>query len=117
MGVGGSSSTMRIRTIRLALAVGAALSVFFTGCSAKPHRVTLTWGSPQSAPGNSISGYNVYRSTTSGRDFVRLATGVSGPSYEDRLVSGGRTYYYVVTAVDRAGRESSFSGEARAAIP
>jgi fibronectin type 3 domain-containing protein len=67
--------------------------------------------------GASIVGYNVYRSTTSGGQYVKLASRVSGPPYDDRLVVSGRTYFYVVTAVDQAGRESRFSGEVRIPIP
>lgn len=48
---------------------------------------------------------------------MKLASGVSEPRYEDRLINNGRTYYYVVTAVDQAGRESRFSNETRAVIP
>jgi|CZKY01.1.fsa_nt_gi fibronectin type 3 domain-containing protein len=64
-----------------------------------------------------VVGYNMYRSTTSGSQFVKIATQVPGPPYEDGLVVSGRTYFYVVTALDHAGRESRFSAEARATIP
>jgi len=64
-----------------------------------------------------VVGYNVYRSTTSGRQLVKIATRVPGPPYEDRLVVSGRTYFYVVTALDQAGRESRFSTEVRATLP
>jgi fibronectin type 3 domain-containing protein len=42
---------------------------------------------------------------------------LTAPRYEDGLVGSGRTYFYVVTAIDQAGRESRFSNEARASIP
>jgi fibronectin type 3 domain-containing protein len=84
---------------------------------ASPHSVTLTWEAPQVVPGVLVVGYNVYRSTTSGRQFVKIASRVPGPPYEDRLVGSDRTYFYVVTALDQAGRESRFSTEARATIP
>lgn len=87
------------------------------GCKARPHSVTLSWQAPRADAGSVIVGYNVYRSTTSGGQFVKLASGVPELRYEDRLINSGRTYYYVVTAVDQAGRESRFSGEARAVIP
>jgi hypothetical protein len=48
---------------------------------------------------------------------VRIASRVSGPPYEDRLVMNDRIYIYGVTALDQAGRESRFSVEARATIP
>lgn len=100
------------------LAACVLLCVGWTGCrKAEPHSVTLTWDAPQAVPGISVVGYNVYRSTTSGGGFVKLASGVAGPPYEDRLVADGRTYYYVVTALYQSGRESRFSGEVRAVIP
>jgi fibronectin type 3 domain-containing protein len=86
-------------------------------CCDKTHSVTLTWQAPVPVPGVTVVGYNLYRSTTSGGPFVKLASNLPGPRYEDRLVGSGRTYFYVVTAIDQAGRESRYSNEARAAIP
>jgi hypothetical protein len=103
---------------RFLLAI-CALFCLGLACSPKSssHRVTLSWKAPRAVPGVSIAGYNVYRSTVSGQEFVRLASRVPGPPYEDRLVSSGRSYFYVVTSVDQAGRESRFSSEAQAMIP
>jgi hypothetical protein len=81
----------------------------------QPHWVTLTWKPP--APTGAAVGYNIYRATTSGGPYVVIASRVSGPPYEDRIVISGRTYFYVVTAVDGAGHESRFSGEVRAQVP
>ena len=86
-------------------------------CTNKTHSVTLTWQAPAPVPGVTTVGYNLYRSTTSGGPFVKLASNLPGPRYEDRLVGSGRTYFYVVTAIDQAGRESRYSNEARASIP
>ncbi len=110
---------MRTNPSRLALTVCALVCLGFTCCRsrAQPHSVTLTWDAPRDVPGITVAGYNLYRSTKSGGGFVRLATRLPGPPYEDRLVGSGRTYYYVVTAVDGRGRESGFSGEIRAVIP
>ncbi|MGO9864406.1 MAG: hypothetical protein ACLPLR_12410 [Terriglobales bacterium] len=108
---------MRIKPSRLLLALGALLCLGLAICHSKPHSVTLTWEAPPAVAGTSVVGYNVYRSTTSGAQFVKLASRVQGPPYEDRLVTSGRTYFYVVTAVDRSGRESSYSKETRAVIP
>ena len=91
-----------------ALAIGA-------GCSHKgPHSVTLRWNPP---PGVSVAGYNLYRSTTSGGDFAKLAGPLPGPPYEDRLVLSGRTYFYVATTVDTSGHESRYSSEIQVTIP
>ena len=62
-------------------------------------------------------GYNLYRSTISGGPYVRLASAVSDPNYTDTIVNSGRTYFYVVTAVDQSNRESDYSNEASAVIP
>jgi fibronectin type 3 domain-containing protein len=59
----------------------------------------------------------VYRSTVSGGSYVRLASKVPDVSYTDTIVNSGRTYFYVVTAVDESGQESRYSNETRAVIP
>jgi len=87
------------------------------GCKARPHSVALTWQAPRAAAGSTIVSYNLYRSTTSGGPYVKLASGIREPKYEDRMVNRGRTYFYVVTGVDQAGHESKFSDETRAVIP
>ena len=83
----------------------------------EPHSVTLTWRVPPPKPGITVVGYNVYRRTGDGGPFVKIADQVPGAAYEDRIVSTGRTYFYVVTAVDQDGRESRFSAETKAEIP
>jgi fibronectin type 3 domain-containing protein len=109
---------MRTTPFPLVLMACALLCIGLAGChKAQPHSVTLTWKAPPPAPGIVVVGYNIYRSTTSGGQFVKLASRVPGPPYEDRLVADGRTYFYVVTALDQTGRESRFSNEARATIP
>ena len=109
---------MRTNPFRLLLTACALLCIGLACChKASPHGVTLMWEAPPAAPGVSIVGYNVYRSMTSGKQFVRIATRVPSPRYEDGLVVSGRTYFYVVTALDRAGHESRFSTEVQAAIP
>jgi hypothetical protein len=104
--------------LRTLLALCVLLCVVLAGgCKARPHSVTLTWQAPHAGSGSAIVGYNVYRSTTSGGPFVKLASRVPEPRYDDRIVNSGRTYYYVVTSVDQAGGESRFSNETRAVIP
>ncbi len=83
------------------------------GCH-KAHSVTLNWRASTSA---NIVGYNIYRRPDYGSIFVKIATRVSRPPYEDRLVMNGRTYVYAVTALDQTGVESPFSAEVRATIP
>jgi fibronectin type 3 domain-containing protein len=65
-----------------------------------------------------VSGYNVYRSTTSGTDYVQINPSlVTGLSYTDSTVQGSTTYYYVVTSVDSQGIESADSNMATAIVP
>lgn len=102
---------------RFVLIADILLCLAFMGCRESPHSVTLRWDAPRLTAGMTVAGYNIYRSTTSGGPWVKLASKVPAPPYEDRLVTSGRTYVYVVTTVDQTGRESRFSGEVRAVIP
>jgi len=71
---------MRTNPFRLLLALCAVLCIGLACChKATPHSVTLTWEAPQAVTGVSVVGYNVYRSTASGRQFVRIASRVPGP--------------------------------------
>ena len=78
------------------------------------HSVALNWG----ASGSSVAGYNVYRSTVSGSSYAKVNGSVlGGVSYADSSVQSGRTYYYVATAVDAGGNESTYSNEVSAIVP
>jgi hypothetical protein len=78
------------------------------------HSVTLTWTESTS----SVSGYNVYRSTQSGAGYTVLNSSlVTSESYIDSTVTGGTTYYYVVTAVSSSGVESAYSSQVTAVVP
>lgn len=57
-----------------------------------------------------LSGYVVYRSTTAGGPYTRVAS-VSTGFYRDPGLSNGTSYSYVVAAVDAAGNESPRSAE------
>jgi GH35 family endo-1,4-beta-xylanase len=74
--------------------------------------VYLTWNANTE---NDLDGYNVYRSTTSGSEYSRIAERLEGPAYTDDAVSNGTTYYYVVTALDFSANESGYSNEDDAA--
>ena len=61
-------------------------------------QVNLSWNAASLA-----TGYNVKRSTTSGGPYSTIAPNVAGTSYSDTSVTGGTTYYYVVSGVNSAG--------------
>jgi fibronectin type 3 domain-containing protein len=61
-----------------------------------------------------LSGYTVYRSTTSGGGYVSIATGLGTSAYTDNTAANGVTYYYVVSATDTAANESAQSAEVSA---
>jgi hypothetical protein len=92
----------------------ATISLSGTGVTATSHSVALTWNASTST----VSGYNVYRSTTSGTGYVKQNNSlVSSLAYTDSSVQNSTTYYYVTTAVDSSGTESLYSNEAQAIIP
>lgn len=77
------------------------------------HSVSLNWNASTTS---NVVGYNVYRGTTSG-SYSLLNSMNSSTSYTDTAVQNGQTYYYVVTAVDSVGAESSYSNPSPAVIP
>jgi hypothetical protein len=83
--------------------------------TAPQHSVALSWSQSTS---NDVVGYNIYRGTASGGPYARLASTMdTNTSGTDSTVQGGTTYFYVVTSVDSAGAESSYSGQTQAVIP
>lgn len=77
-----------------------------------PSSVTLNWSA---SPSPNVVGYNLYRSTSSGGPYSKInPSPISGTSYVDSNVSTAPAYYYVATAVDSSGLESTFSNQAAA---
>jgi fibronectin type 3 domain-containing protein len=64
--------------------------------------VTLRWYSPSSNGGSSVTGYKIYRSTSSGTEVLLVAVG-NVTSYVDKATTKGVRYYYWVTAVNVLG--------------
>jgi squalene-hopene/tetraprenyl-beta-curcumene cyclase len=77
--------------------------------------VDLSWGSYRE-DGFDLTGYAVYRSTTSRVGYARISV-VPGTqtTYRDTNVVAGTTYYYVITAIGSDDEETPFSREASAA--
>jgi len=86
-----------------------------TGTAPPPHSVDLGWTPSTSAD---VIGYNIYRGSKSGGPYGKLNTALDPTiTYDDVSVAGGQTYYYVTTAVDGSGTESTFSNQVKATIP
>ena len=85
-----------------------------SGAAAGSHSVSLHW----TASPSTVTGYNVYRGSTSGGPYARVNPVLNaGTSYVDSGVQSGATYYYVSTAVNSGGTESKYSGETQVVIP
>jgi Abnormal spindle-like microcephaly-assoc'd, ASPM-SPD-2-Hydin/Protein of unknown function (DUF1573) len=96
-------------------APGSPKTITLSGTGAQASQsVTLNWAASIST----VSGYNIYRSTTSGSGYTRINSGlIAGLTYQDTTVQSGTTYYYVSTSVDSSGDESADSNQATAVIP
>ncbi len=72
-------------------------------------RVFLTWSENKESD---LAGYHVYRSVKSGAGYERLTTKpLNRTTFSDETIKQGKTYYYVITAVDKSGNESRRSKE------
>ncbi len=97
--------------------VANVTGVNFTATVQVTHTVALTWIASTTS---TVSGYNVYRSTVSGTGYSRINSSPLSTallSFTDTGVLNGTTYFYVTTAVDASGVESTFSNETSAVIP
>lgn len=71
--------------------------------------VTLSWNA---STATDFWRYTVYRSTTNSGPYSVLATNLTATNLTDTAVTNGTTYYYVVTATDWFGYESTNSNQA-----
>jgi len=72
-------------------------------------RVGITW-----KPVAQAVAYNLYRSTEAGKNYELLVSGADTRTVDAR-VEEGKTYYYVVTALDEQFQETPYSKEVTAA--
>lgn len=83
----------------------------FTETLKVTHAGILTWNASTST----VTGYKVYRGTTSGGPYTLLAT-VNSLTFTNTTVIPGTTYFWVVTALDNT-QESVYSNEVSGTIP
>jgi hypothetical protein len=112
-----SSTGSSAGTLALSAGVTTAIAVALTASAiatiTPAHQVTLSWIPSASL----VDGYFVYRSWQAGGPYSRVnSTPVPTPSYTDPNVTGGATYFYVVTAV-ASNVESGYSNETVATVP
>jgi Abnormal spindle-like microcephaly-assoc'd, ASPM-SPD-2-Hydin len=84
------------------------------GGSSSRHRVVLQW-----KPSTSIvSGYNIYRGTSSGGPYSKINPDLNlSTSFVDDSVQSGKTYFYVLKAVNGKGAQSQYSSQVKATVP
>jgi fibronectin type 3 domain-containing protein len=98
----------------LSLAQGIQGNVKLTGKATvitTGHSVMLSW---TASPG-AVS-YSVYRGTTQGGPYARIAAAILTTNYGDAQVTHKQTLYYVTTAVNGTN-ESGYSNETAAVVP
>jgi fibronectin type 3 domain-containing protein len=77
-------------------------------------QITLNWSAPSDNGGSALTGYKLYRATSSGAETLLTTVG-NATSWTDTGLNNGTTYYYKLTAGNAAG-DSSLSNEV-SAIP
>ena len=71
--------------------------------------VTVSWSAPAGNGGSAVTGYRIYRATSSGQETLLATVGIQ-TSYVDPTATNHATYYYELTAVNAVG-ESTRSNE------
>jgi fibronectin type 3 domain-containing protein len=97
------------------------ITVSATGSSSKTLAATLTVSAPTTSSAmltwdpntdSDLAGYKIYRATASGAYGAAVGTVPAGTvTYQATGLSANTTYFFVITAYDDAGNESSFSNE------
>jgi fibronectin type 3 domain-containing protein len=114
---------MNIDYVRLYQATPPAGPTSLTATPISNSQVQLNWTASTTSDTNIV--YNIFRSTTSGTEHNisntnmanMIATGVTGNSFTDVMLTPGTTYFYQVNATSQASGESALSNEASASVP
>ena len=87
-----------------------------TGLTPLNHSVDIAWDASSSV---ALQGYNVYRSTVSGGLYTKISPSLAASLllFTDTTPVSGKQYFYVVTAVNTSGTESSASSQVAVTIP
>jgi hypothetical protein len=105
-------------TLAATSAAGTGSAILTLSVASTSYSVALSWTAPTEAAGNTIVGYNIFRSTASAGPYTQLNSGlIAGTTYADTTVADGTTYYYLTTAVDSSDAQSGYSNQAQVAIP
>jgi len=65
--------------------------------------IDLAWSAPTSNGGSAITGYRIYRSTSSGTETLLTTVAATARTYRDQSTVRNRRYYYVIRAVNAVG--------------
>ena len=105
----GTSGTIT-HTTGTSLTVTAASTATVPGAPGAPRvtpangkGVNVAWSVPSNAGGSAITGYRVYRGTTSPGQTTLVANLGNVLSYKDTTTTRGATYYYTVSALNSVG--------------
>jgi hypothetical protein len=104
-----SNAMLKYTEIWLAVALAVSSDA---GSDAATHEVRLDW-TASTTP--SVT-YDAYRSTGCTGTYSLRASGITGTSWTDTMVTSGETYCYVTTAVSSSG-QSIDSNLAKAVVP
>lgn len=114
-GIGNGYSTEQAGSLTVAPSADTTPPAVPTGLrvvSASPVGIELAWDPANDDP--TLFGYEVRRSDTAGGPYRTIARVTGAASYIDTSVIEGRTYYYVVRAVDTSFNRSADSPEVAA---
>lgn len=86
----------------------------FATASPANEQIGLNWTAPLTDGGSTLTGYKIYRGTTSGSSTLLATLSTTNVTYVDLTAANGITYTYVVKATNAVG-DSPDSNEATAA--
>jgi fibronectin type 3 domain-containing protein len=114
------STAQAVTLTATANGVSQAAVIQLEGATAQPatqHAVQLSWNAP--APtSDPVVGYHVYRATSGGSNYALLSPSPdTQTSYDDKTVTSGLTYDYIVKSVDSDGVESPGSNMTTVTVP